>query len=308
MSIFLSLVGKIFPLYIMIGFGYIASKFLSVARESIAPLLIYIISPVVVFTASLNVAIKFEILIFPLFMFSISVMLCLLFFWIGKFIWKDATRNIFAFSAGTGNTGYFGIPLVMLLFDSEVVNLYIFTMLSSLLYESTIGFYIIARGNYSFKESLQKVSKLPSLYALHLGLLCNYMGWFPPVEIMEFMEYFKGTFAILGMMMIGMGLKGVLERGMDFVFVGMTFFTKFLVWPLLVFGIIFIDIYFLNWFGENLYKVMFIFAVVPLAANAVSMAVLLNAAPQKASFAVLLSTIFSLISIPIMSIFFIKFI
>ncbi len=239
MGLFLGLVGKIFPLYIMVGFGYVASRYLHVARESIAPLLIYIISPVVVFTASINVAIKPEILVFPLFMFSISVALCFLFFWIGKFIWQDATRNIFAFSAGTGNTGYFGIPLAILLFEPEVANLYIFTMLASLLYESTIGFYIIARGSYSFKQSLKKVAKLPSIYALHLGLLCNYMDWLPSVQMMEFMEYFKGTYAILGMMMIGMGLKGVREHGMDFVFVGMTFFAKFLVWPLVIFGIIF---------------------------------------------------------------------
>ncbi len=303
-GIFMGLVGKIFPLYGMIGLGYIASRGLHVARESIAPLLIYIISPVVVFAASLNVTISLEVLGFPWFMFGVSAALCLFFYWVGKFFWEDATRNIFAFSAGTGNTGYFGIPLAMLLFEPEVANLYIFTMLASLLYESTIGFYIIARGQYTFRQSLLKVARLPSLYAMHLGLVCNYMGWFPSASLMDFMEYFKGTFAILGMMMVGMGLKGVWERGMDFTFVGMTFVTKFVVWPLVVFGLIYLD---QTWFGllnDALYKVMFIFAVVPLAANAVSMAVLLNAAPEKASFAVLLSTLFSLVSIPLMSLVF----
>lgn len=308
MTLFFTLLFKIFPLYVMIGFGYIASRVLNIARESIAPLLIYIISPVVVFSASLSVEIKVEILGFPWFMFLVSTFLCLFFYRVSKYIWQDETRNIFAFSAGTGNTGYFGIPLAMLLFEPNVANLYIFTMLASLLYESSVGFYIIARGNYTFKQSLQKVAKLPSLYALHLGLFFNYMGWMPSIEMMEFMEYFKGTFAILGMMMIGMGLQGIREKGLDFVFVGMTFFTKFIVWPLVVFGIIFIDSYLLGWFGKELHQVMFIFAIVPLAANAVSMAVLLNAAPQKASFAVLLSTLFSLISIPIMYVLFFKYI
>jgi predicted permease len=304
MSVFLGLVGQIFPLYLMIAFGYVASKKLHVARESIAPLLIYIISPVVVFTASLNVTISVEVLGFPWFMFAVSAALCLLFYWVGKFFWSDTTRNIFAFSAGTGNTGYFGIPLALLLFEPDVANLYIFTMLASLLYESTIGFYIIARGNYTFRQSLLKVARLPSLYAMHLGLVCNYFGWFPEPALMEFMEYFKGTFAILGMMMIGMGLKGVRENGMDFRFVGMTFFTKFVVWPLVVFALIYIDQTWLGFLNDALYKVMFVFAVVPLAANAVSMAVLLNAAPEKASFAVLLSTLFSLVSIPLMSMLF----
>lgn len=303
-GLFLGLVGKIFPLYLMIGLGYGASRGLHVARESIAPLLIYIISPVVVFTASLNVQITPEVLAFPWFMFLVSAALCVLFFWVGKFIWQDATRNIFAFSAGTGNTGYFGIPLAMLLFDSDVVNLYIFTMLASLLYESTIGFYIIARGTYTWKESLKKVARLPSLYALHVGLICNGTGWVPSSELMSFLEYFKGTFAILGMMMIGMGLQGVREKGIDFTFIGMTFVTKFLVWPLVIFALIYMDRSWLGVLDESLYQVMFVFAVVPLAANAVSMAVLLKAAPEKASLAVLLSTLFSLFSIPLMCMLF----
>lgn len=303
-GLFFGLIGKIFPLYLMIGLGYGASRGLHVARESIAPLLIYIISPVVVFTASLNVKITPEVLAFPWFMFLVSAALCILFFWVGKFIWKDATRNIFAFSAGTGNTGYFGIPLAMLLFESDVVNLYIFTMLASLLYESTIGFYIIARGSYTWRESLAKVAKLPSLYALHVGLICNAFDWIPPAEAMSFLEYFKGTFAILGMMMIGMGLKGVREKGIDFTFIGMTFFTKFVVWPIVIFTLVYIDKTWIHLLDESLYQVMFIFAVVPLAANAVSMAVLLKAAPEKASLAVLLSTLFSLVSIPIMCMLF----
>lgn len=51
--------------------------------------------------------------------------------------------------------------------------------------------------------------------------------------------------------------------------------------------------------NEELYKVMFLFAIVPLAGNTVTYAVLLNAKPEKASFTVLISTIVSIIYIPI---------
>ena len=304
MGLFFGLIGKIFPLYLMIALGYISSRFLHVARESVAPLLIYIISPVVVFAATLKVEINASVMVLPWFMFGVSSALCLLFFAVGKYLWDDASRNIFAFSAGTGNTGYFGIPLAIILFEPSVANLFIFSMLASLLYESTIGFYIIARGSYTLRESVKKVLRLPSLYALHLGLVCNLMGWEFNASVMQFMEYFKGAFAILGMMMIGMGLKGIKEVGIDGKFIGMTFFTKFIFWPIVIFALIFLDREYIQFFSEDIYKAMFIFAVVPLAANAVSMAVLLNAAPEKASLAVLLSTLFSLVSIPLMVAFF----
>ena len=45
--------------------------------------------------------------------------------------------------------------------------------------------------------------------------------------------------------------------------------------------------------------VMFLFSIVPLAGNTVTLAVLLNAKPEKASFTVLLSTIVSVVYIPI---------
>lgn len=85
---------------------------------------------------------------------------------------------------------------------------------------------------------------------------------------------------------------------------GLGIFTKFLIWPLVMFVLVYVD---KNWTGllnDALYKVMFVFAIVPLAANAVSMAVLLKAAPEKASLAVLLSTLFSLFSIPVMCMLF----
>ena len=182
-----------------------------------------------------------------------------------------------------------------------MVDIYIFTVLASLLYESTIGFYIIARGSYTLKESVKKVLRLPSLYAMVLGLTCNVLGWEASLSALQYMDYFKGSFAILGMMMIGMGLKGIKEIGIDYKFIGWTFWNKFVIWPIVIFSIIYIDREMVQFFNEDIYKVMFIFAVVPLAATAVAMAVLLRAAPEKASLAVLLSTLFSLFSIPLMS-------
>jgi len=51
--------------------------------------------------------------------------------------------------------------------------------------------------------------------------------------------------------------------------------------------------------NEDLYKVMFLFSIVPLAGNTVTLAVLLNAKPEKASLTVLLSTIVSIVYIPV---------
>lgn len=114
--------------------------------------------------------------------------------------WNDPSGNILAFSAGTGNTGYFGIPLAVIFFEPELADIFIFTVLASLLYESTSGFYVTAKGNFTVKESIKKMSRLPILYAFILGLILNLLGFQIPDVISSYTGQFKGAYGILGMM------------------------------------------------------------------------------------------------------------
>lgn len=300
MSLFFLLLLKIFPLYINIILGYFSTKLLDVKRESIASILIYILGPIVVFSATLSVKIDMSILFLPVFFYIFCSAIAFITLYIFRKSWNDPSGNILAFSAGTGNTGYFGIPLAIIFFPPYLADIYIFTVLASLLYESTTGFYVTAKGNFTVKESLNKMLKLPILYAFILGVILNLLGVGIPAEVSSYTAQFKGAYGILGMMMLGMGLVG-LKKGsdLDVKFISITFIMKFIFWPLAILGVIYLDRNFFMFLNEDLYKVMFLFSIVPLAGNTVTLAVLLNAKPEKASFTVLLSTIVSVIYIPI---------
>ena len=58
-------------------------------------------------------------------------------------------------------------------------------------------------------------------------------------------------------------------------------------------GVIYLDKTFFMFLNEDLYKVLFLFAIVPLAGNTVTLVVLLNAKPEKASLAVFWYSYFS---------------
>jgi malate permease and related proteins len=300
MSLFFLLLLKIFPLYINIILGYFSTKLLDVKRESIASILIYILGPIVVFSATLSVKIDMSILFLPVFFYIFCSVIAFITLYVFGKSWNDPSGNILAFSAGTGNTGYFGIPLAIIFFPPYLADIYIFTVLASLLYESTTGFYVTAKGNFTVKESLNKMLKLPILYAFILGVILNLLGVGIPAEVSSYTAQFKGAYGILGMMMLGMGLVG-LKRGsdLDVKFISITFIMKFIFWPLAILGVIYLDRNFYMFLNEDLYKVMFLFSIVPLAGNTVTLAVLLNAKPEKASFTVLLSTIVSVIYIPV---------
>jgi len=300
MNIFFILLVKISPLYLNVLLGFLSTKYLAVQRESIASLLIYIIGPLVVLSATMSVEINASVAFLPivLYIFGSAIAFSTLFLF-GKY-WNDPTGNILAFSAGTGNTGYFGIPLALLFFDTNLANIYIFTVLASLLYENTTGFYVTAKGNFTAKESLIKIIKLPILYAFVIGITLNLLGVRLPEEITFYSDQFKSAYGILGMMMLGMGLQGFNKsEDLDFKFIRIAFFIKFIFWPASILALIYMDKTFMNLLNDDLYKVLILFSIVPLAGNSVSLAVLLKAKPEKTSLAVFLSTVVSILFIPL---------
>ncbi len=301
MSLFFIILMKIFPLYINVILGYVSSRYLAVKRESIATILIYILGPIVTFSAAVSVKIDLAVVSLPIFLYIFCSIIAFASLWIWGKSWDNPTGNILAFSAGTGNTGYFGIPLAIIFFEPGLADIYIFTVLASLLYESSTGFYVTAKGNFTVKESLLKVSRLPILYAFILGVILNLAGVSIPEEISAYTGQFKGAYGILGMMMLGMGLIGLKSNpdNFDMKFISITFILKFVFWPLAMLAVIYADRTFFQFLYEDLYKVLFLFSIVPLAGNTVTLAVLLNAKPEKASLAVFLSTVVSVVSIPV---------
>jgi predicted permease len=73
--------------------------------------------------------------------FSLGTVLSLLFLAVGKWAFgKDSTKNILAFAAGTGNTGYFGIPAATALFGDAALSPVVLCILGVILYEHSVGF------------------------------------------------------------------------------------------------------------------------------------------------------------------------
>lgn len=306
MAIFFTLLFKLIPLYLIIVLGYIAGKYLQVKKESIAPLLIYIIVPIVIFQGTYSAHINAGLLSLPIVVFFISSFLCLVFYFLSQFFWHDSTRNILAFASGTGNTGYFGLPVALALFGNNILGIMVIAILGGILYENSLGFFITARGHHTAGEAFVKVLKLPTLYAFLLGLILNISGIQIATIFTDVMTQFRSAYSILGMMLIGLGLSSIRTYAFDAKFVITAFIAKFIAWPLLMFAIIFIDSHLLHLYTIQIYKVMVLISIVPLAANTVAFATALKAQPEKASLAVLLSTLFALFYIPAVVLLFLQ--
>jgi predicted permease len=301
MTLFLTLLGKIIPLYFSILLGFFSTKFFNCDKETIAKILLFILAPLIVFNATISVQIKPSILFLPTFFFTISVLIAFICLPIFYKIFKDNSANVLSFSAATGNTGNLGIPVAILFLSPSMVDVFIFTVLASILYQNSIGYYITAKSNFTITQSLLKVAKLPVLHAFILGISLNLLGFKIPEIFMDYTNYLKGAYAILGMMLLGMGMEKLkTSGGFDLKFIGIALLVKFVVWPAIVLGFIVLDTQFFHFLNKELYLVMFIFSIVPLAGNTVTIATILNVKPEKMSLAVLISTLVSLFYIPLM--------
>ncbi len=300
MSIFFTLLGKIIPLYFSVFLGFIATYKLSCDKETIAKILLYILAPLIVLNATISVKLDMQVLFLPISFFLFSTFLAFFLLFIFKKIYPDNTANLLAFSTSTGNTGNIGIPLAILFLEPKLVDIFIFSILASILYQNSVGYYITAKGNFSAKESIKKVLKLPVLYAFILGIIINLNGIKIPDMLFSYSEFLKGAYAIFGMMLIGMGMeKFRSSNSFDIKFISYTLFIKFIIWPLATLIFIYFDKNFIHFLNSDFYMIMFLFSIVPLAGNTVTVATVLNVKPEKMSMAVFISTIVSLFYIPL---------
>ena len=299
MTIFLTLLGKILPLYFSILLGLFSTLFLSCDKNTIAKILLFILAPLIVFNATISVKLDASVLFLPIFFFLLSSTLAFILLFVFKRIYSDNTANLLAFSTSTGNTGNIGIPLAILFLEPHLVDVFIFTVLASILYQNSVGYYITAKGHFTAKESIKKVLKLPVLYAFILGIIFNISGFKIPDIFLNYADYLKGTYAILGMMLLGMEMEKMRSNdSFDLKFISYAIIIKFFLWPMIVLAFIFVDKNYIHFLNEGFYMIMFLFSIVPLAGNTVTVATILNVKPEKMSLAVFITTMISLLYIP----------
>jgi malate permease and related proteins len=284
----------------VIGLGWVAGRSLNVQPLSVAKTVIFILSPAVVFHSILTLELRAELLLLPLVVFVISVVALGISFWIASGIWKDAHRNILAFACSTGNTGYFGLPVAIALFGDKSAGLLILGSMGSLLFETTLGYFTIARGRHTFRESLVRAARLPAFYALVLALAGNLLGLILPAAVNDMFINARGAYSIFGSLMVGLGLSSVDRIQIDRAFMGLAFVFKFLFWPAVMTAIVFADRQWTHLLAEEAHRILLLLSVVPLAANSVAYATELRTEPGKMATTVFLSTAFALFYIPLM--------
>lgn len=277
--------------------GLVLGKKLKINQRDISTLLVYLISPAVIFVAVMEAPKGYSYYSFALGAFLLCSLVSLVALLIGKLLWKDSTAYLFAFGGGTGNTGYFGLPLAIGLFDVTGAALAVFIILGVNLYEFSLGYFLTARGVGTVKESLSRLVRLPILYAFAVAALLRQLEMDIDGILIDGLENFKGAYSVLGMLVIGITLSHFEKLEIDWKYLVASLSWKFLIWPLAGLAVIFWIPAELNGVERSMIMLM---ATVPMAGNVVIIANQLNVHPEKAATAVMTSTVLALVSVPLL--------
>jgi predicted permease len=298
MSLFAVIFFKIISVLLSVILGYIGGKAKIIERDSIASLLLYLLSPVVFFAAPASTNVTLSNLSLTFIMFLVSCGICLATYKVLKKYWDDDTPNLLAMSAGTGNMGYFMLPIASFLLDEYALSIYMMSVIGINLYESSLGYYICARSVSSTQESIKKVLKLPMLQSFMFGCLFSASGFTLPDFLDDFIYNIRGAYSVLGMMMIGLGMSKLSSFSIDYKFAATSFTLKFLVYPVIINILIILDKVFFGFYGDSEYNALRLICVAPIASNTISFSSGMNIKVEHVASTVLASCLFVLIYIP----------
>jgi len=191
MDIFFLLFQNLLPLYVIIALGWIAGRYFDVDRQTLGSLGIYIFMPIVGFGFVAKLELQPIYAALPVVIFVLSGGLNCLYYWIAQKIYPDNRANLLSMCAAAGNIGYFGFPLVLLLFEQQWVGVYMFALMGGTIYEATIMYYVANRGKFDIRQSLLRLLKFPTIYAVVAGLIVNLANIELPDQFDTYWSYFN---------------------------------------------------------------------------------------------------------------------
>lgn len=275
--------------------GWAGGVALRLNARDISALLIYIIAPFVIFISVVQSPADFSYFGYSLGALVTASVFASGAYLAGRLLWKDPRANLFGFTGGTANTGYFGLPMVFALFDEKQIAVAVFIIIGMTAYEFTVGYFISAKGVMNTRESLLRILKLPVIYAALAGILFKKLNIEQSEVLVSGFDNFKGAYSVLGMMVIGITLASFRGLKPDKLFLAAALCWKHILYPAAGIAVF----YFLIPVPAEAFPVIVLMLAAPMAANTVVIAVHLGIHPEKAAAAVMLSTICAAVTVPL---------
>ena len=248
---------------------------------------LYFFQPILIFWGLTKSPINYEFIASP-FIYIIIVLISLfLLLLVNKKIFSNRTdQSTYLAIALVGNTGNIGIPLGIALFGIESVPYTSIINIANVLFIYMFSVYFFAREQYSLKDAIISILKIPGIWFAFLALFINYQGITINKHIYNALEMGAYTSMVIQLLIFGMYLFSVKIKSIPWYLSLHISFVKHIFLPLIG---IFIVIYFTN-LNSFVASILIMELMVPLAVNNVNLAALYNCRPFNVAATILIST------------------
>jgi len=273
---------SILTIYIFILIGFLAKHSFkkNLDEKTLVLLSIYFLQPFLILWGFSSQKLSLEVVQAPFIFFLLVMLFLIISIFLSKLLFKDKKdSSIFIVSSIVGNTGNLGIPLGMLLFGERSIIYTTFINIVNIFIVYIIGVYFYSRGNFTIKESLQNILKLPAIWFTGLAIVLNLSNFHYPLQLELPLKMGAYATMVVQLVIFGAYLRGVNPKGNDWKMFWSISLYKFVMIPLLSIMILRV----LN-LDEFMYKIIILELIVPIAVMNVNLASLYECRPQKVAF------------------------
>lgn len=285
---------SILSIYFFILLGYMAKRMLKDEMNERGMILmsIYYLQPILAFWGLSSKKLDMTLIQVPMWYLFISLICVLLSSVIAYFFFTDIKeKSIITICVVIGNTGNLGIPLGIALFGDASIIYTSLINICNVFIVYTLGVFFYSRGNFSIKESLLNIVKLPVIWFACLALVFNLLEVHIHPSIFHSLEMGAYCTMVIQLVIFGMYLSNIQLKAINYKLFAHVSLIKFILTPIIAGGILYQCLS----FEPMVATIIFLELIVPLAVTNVNLSALYDCRPLDVTMLVFLT---SLVFIP----------
>ncbi len=282
---------SILSIYAFILLGFMAKRTLKeeMNEKGMILLSIYFLQPMLSFWGLSSRPIDFSLLQIPFWYIAISLICVVISSVIARLFFEDIKeKSIITICVIIGNTGNLGIPLGIALFGDASILYMSMINITNVFIVYTLGVFFYSRGNFSIKQSLFNIIKLPVIWFAAIALLMNIFDIKLHPAMQKPLEMGAYCTMVIQLVIFGMYLYNIKLRNINTKLLLHVSFIKFIITPLIAGFILY------GWLDLDpmIATLIFIELIVPLAVTNVNLAALYECKPLDVTVLVFFTSLF----------------
>lgn len=250
---------------------------------------IYFLQPILSFWGLSTKRIDTTLLQVPLIYILLSLGAILISYGVAKFFFTDIKdQSIVTICVVIGNTGNLGIPLGIALFGEASIIYTSMINVANVFMVYTLGVFFYSRGNFSLKESLHNIVKLPVIWFAFIALFLNLSDVSIPQSLLKSLEMGAYCTMVIQLIIFGMYLFNIKLKSINLKLLAHVSVIKFVITPVVIYFILF----HLLSLEPMVAVLIYLELIVPLAVTNVNLSALYDCKPLEVTSLIFMTSLF----------------